>query len=224
MIRRSKRKVELGLTTMMAAVACAGLLSSRAWAVDPPNAPPVYTDAYSVNYYTTTAGGAPVDETVHIINPTGGTRCANIYVFDAIQNLQECCSCPITHNGLLTLSVNANLTNNPVALPAGTTALTNGVIKIVSGTQIPPPKTSPTAPPTCSAGTPLPAPELRAWIIHYPPPPALPAGTDGAFASARLDTQELDSWLEAPCATILSGTTSPLPGVCTCGAPGTSAG
>jgi hypothetical protein len=42
------------------------------------------------------------------------TCCANIYVFDANQEMVACCSFRITPNGLLTLSVANNLTNNPV--------------------------------------------------------------------------------------------------------------
>ena len=50
------------------------------------------------------------------------------YVFNQKQVLNECCGCPVSHNGLATLSVNKNLTGNPaVALRLG-----NGVIKVVS--------------------------------------------------------------------------------------------
>ncbi|HYB90915.1 MAG TPA: hypothetical protein VEC38_07715 [Candidatus Binataceae bacterium] len=199
--------MELGLTAVIAGLICAGLPSSRAWAQAAP-------DVYRLNYYANAHTRTP-DETVRIVNPTPTTLCADIYVFDANQNEQECCSCPITHNGLLTLSVNRDLTSNPFT--AGT-VLTNGVIKIVSA-QISPSS----AAVVCSAGptTPTPAPELREWITHYPT--ALPAllgaltATEEEFAKADLIDPELSSYLAEPCnpKPTPAGTT---PGVCTCGA------
>ncbi len=59
---------------------------------------------------------------------SGGTVCALIYVFGQSQG--ECCGCPITPDGLLTLSVNTNLTFN--SLTPG--PLTTGVIDIVGST------------------------------------------------------------------------------------------
>lgn len=49
-----------------------------------------------------------------VVNPgsTGGNLCANLYVFDAKQEMQECCSCPTTPNGALKLSVRNDLTSN----------------------------------------------------------------------------------------------------------------
>jgi hypothetical protein len=46
--------------------------------------------------------------------PEPGTLCANLYVFAADQQLTECCSCPVTPNGLLTLSVRDDLNSNPL--------------------------------------------------------------------------------------------------------------
>ena len=63
----------------------------------------------------TTLAAAP-DATVRIDNPglTYGNLCAMIYVFDADQQLTECCGCVETHNGLRTLSVRRDLTSNPL--------------------------------------------------------------------------------------------------------------
>jgi len=95
----------------------------------------VATDAYQVNYYAN--NGAGLDQSVRIINTgqTGspissdhGRLCADIYVFDQNQEMLECCSCPITANGLLTLSVATDLTASVLTnVPAPT-----GVIKIVA--------------------------------------------------------------------------------------------
>jgi len=52
--------------------------------------------------------------------------CANLYIFDDTQEMVECCSCPITANGLLTLSVQ-DLTENPL-----TVTPYRGVIKLVA--------------------------------------------------------------------------------------------
>src|ERR1700735_5783089 len=86
-------------------------------------------DVYKLNYFSNNAAPAP-DATVRIDNPglTYGNLCAMIYVFDADQQLTECCGCVQTDNGLRTLSVRNNLTSNPLTGIRSN----NGVIKIVS--------------------------------------------------------------------------------------------
>jgi len=83
------------------------LVSSAAWA---------QVNNYRVAYYANAHTRAP-DETVRIVNPTVIALCANIYVFDARQVMNECCSCLVTHSGLATLSVNTNLTATPTVDP-----------------------------------------------------------------------------------------------------------
>jgi hypothetical protein len=81
---------------------------------------------YWVSFFTNNVSDGP-DAFVYIINPglqgtpsdndgsgSAGNLCANLYVFDANQELQECCSCLITPNGLLRLSVKNDLTANPL--------------------------------------------------------------------------------------------------------------
>jgi hypothetical protein len=67
-----------------------------------------------------------------------GEICAMIYVFDTAQDLQSCCGCPITADGLLTLSISGNLAPNPVG---STSILMDGSIRILSSfpNAIPPP-------------------------------------------------------------------------------------
>ncbi len=100
-------------------------------------------DVYHLNYFSNafiaTGENEVYDQTVRIIN-TGqigspidpatnfGTVCANIYVFDTNQEMISCCSCPITANGLLQLSVNNNLVSNTLTAVTPT----SGVIKIVA--------------------------------------------------------------------------------------------
>lgn len=56
------------------------------------------------------------------------TLCANIYVYAADQQLQECCSCPITPNGLIEENIKTNLTSNTLT----GVSPNKGVIQIVA--------------------------------------------------------------------------------------------
>jgi hypothetical protein len=75
-----------------------------------------------VRVINTGTNGDPLDSDQGIV-------CANIYMFDHQQEMLECCSCPLTANDLLTLSVNNHLMQNPLT---GFPAPNEGVIKIVS--------------------------------------------------------------------------------------------
>jgi hypothetical protein len=94
--------------------------------------------------------GGTGDALLHIVNDgSGGTAgvasgalqipiidtsrwvCANIYVFNDVQELQECCSCPLTPNSLITFSVINDLTSNPLNQQE---SLSAGVIKILGST------------------------------------------------------------------------------------------
>ncbi len=115
------------------------------------------TDLLKVDYFANAnTTGAP-DATVRITNPgeSGGNLCADIYVFDVNEEMSSCCSCTTTPDGLLTLSVNNDLTNNPLTGPP---LLATGVIKIVSAA-------------TTGGFCPLPTritavSGLRAWATH----------------------------------------------------------
>jgi hypothetical protein len=109
----------------------------------------------SVYFTTYFSNNAPTpDATVRVINDgdTGGNLWASIYVFDDSQELQECCSCAITPDGLLSESVYKNLTANAL------TGIrpTRGVIKVISSSTY--------------AGVPVftntPTPGLREWATH----------------------------------------------------------
>src|SRR5580658_1892251 len=112
-------------------------------------------DVFKINYFSNNVAGAP-DATVRIDNPglTYGNLCAMIYVFDADQQLTECCGCVETHNGLRTLSLHSDLTSNPLT---GVVSR-NGVIKIVSAAV----NDSP-CDPTSNVS---PKANLRAWVTH----------------------------------------------------------
>jgi hypothetical protein len=113
---------------LMLTLAIALMLGGTALAQNPITEDSPYFTTYYSNANTT---GAP-DETVRIINggATGNNLYADIYVFDDSEELQECCSCQVTPDGLLSESVNKNLTANPI------TGIkpTRGVIKVLAGT------------------------------------------------------------------------------------------
>jgi len=139
------------MVTTAAAVVALGLAmlstQARAQSFSPLNG----GDNYYVSYFdvSTTVGasasgyggpgtsGGAGDSLVRIVNPTHndtrqlGTLCAMIYVFDDTEQLQECCGCPVTPDGLRTLSVINNLSSNFGTNGANLRA---GVIKVVSST------------------------------------------------------------------------------------------
>jgi hypothetical protein len=161
-------------------------------------------DVYKVNYFSNNAAPAP-DATVRIDNPglTYGNLCAMIYVFDADQQLTECCGCAETHNGLRTLSVRSNLTSNPLT---GVVSR-NGVIKIVSAAV----NDSP-CDPTSNV---KPTANLRAWVTHVQNAvgTAWPI-TETESSDSTLGATELAN-LQAQCAFVnILGSGQ---GICSCG-------
>jgi hypothetical protein len=161
-------------------------------------------DVYRLNYFSNNAAPAP-DATVRIDNPglTYGNLCAMIYVFDADQQLTECCGCVETHNGLRTLSVRSNLTSNPLT---GVVSR-NGVIKIVSAAV----NNSP-CDPTSNVS---PKANLRSWVTHIQNPvgAAYPI-TETESSDSTLGATELAN-LQAQCAFV--GILGSGQGICSCG-------
>jgi len=126
---------------------------------------------YFVTYYSNANTAGVPDATLRIVNDGGavciatdsakgnvncaeddvaGTLWAAIYVFDDSQEMRSCCACVITSDGLLSESVNKELTSNEFT---GRGEMTRGVIKVISSAS-----SDPTAP--------LPIPGLRAWFTH----------------------------------------------------------
>jgi hypothetical protein len=161
-------------------------------------------DVYKVNYFSNNAAPAP-DATVRIDNPglTYGNLCAMIYVFDADQQLTECCGCSESHNGLRTLSVRSNLTSNPLT---GVVSR-NGVIKVVSAAI----NNSP-CDPTSNVS---PKANLRVWVTHIQNAvgTAYPI-TETESSDSTLGATELAN-LQAQCAYVnILGSGQ---GICSCG-------
>jgi len=163
-------------------------------------APPAAAVSYLVNYFENANSEGYPDGTVRLINPgvTGASVCANIYVFHPDQELAECCACTITPDGLTTLSINSNLTSNPLN---GGVLTGGGVIKIVS-----------TAPP-CNPTKLAPSGTIDAWGTHIL---TLSTGgvtvTETAFTVSPLSSAE-EAALDAQCSfpIIVTG------GICSCG-------
>jgi hypothetical protein len=162
-------------------------------------------DVFKINYFSNNGVAGAPDATVRIDNPgspttvvlepdvpidgTGGVDlCAMIYVFDNDQQLSECCGCLVTPDGLRTLSVGHNLTNNPLTGVVSN----NGVVKIVSAF----PNNSPCDP---TSGFKL-APAIRAWASHVQNKvgTAYPI-TETPFTNADLSEQELSFNLIEQC-------------------------
>jgi hypothetical protein len=163
------------------------------------------TDVYQVNYFANRNNSTGFDQVVNITNPglegsplstNEGALCANIYVFAADQQMSECCACPITADGLLSLSLNNNLTGNPLT----SVSPNSGVIKVVSSIK------SSTCDPTGVAyaapsldtvgivsGSNVIAPDLRAWGTHLvQTTPGTLFTTETAFRDAPLSGAEAE--------------------------------
>ena len=180
------------------------VLAASAAAQDTP--PGVFQqDYFKINYFSNNGVAGAPDATVRIDNPgspildsvsaeiatTGDINlCAMIYVFDNDQQLSECCGCLVTPDGLRTLSVSHNLTNNPLT---GTVS-NNGVLKIVSAEQN-------NVNVRCDPTSPFEAvPTIRAWASHVQNKvgTAYPI-TETAFTDATLSDAELSFNLQEQC-------------------------
>ena len=163
-------------------------------------------DTFKVNYFSNNVSAAP-DGTVYITDTgasiaTGnkGDLCAMIYVFRPDQQMAACCGCELTPDGLRTLSVNNDLTDNPLT----SVAFPTGIIKIVSSSGYP----------TCSPKSPKPLAGVRAWGTHVQKGATPWDLTETEFSDATLSAGELAT-LGPTCASIIkegSGAAT-----CTCG-------
>ncbi len=114
---------------------------------------------YRIEYFSNAnTSGAP-DATLRLDNDgaaAGANLCADIFIFDSNEEMSECCSCLETPDGLRTLSVDSDLTANPLT----GVILSTGVIKIVAAAptngKCPPPSTILLVPDG----------EIQAWATH----------------------------------------------------------
>ena len=170
------------------------------------------SDVFAVNYFDKIGGD--LDSSVRITNPgtngapsPSGDLCALLYVFRPDQQLAECCGCPVTPNGLRTISVRGDLTSNPLT----SDPLPEGVIKLVSSTGTVATDMWGHRSLKCDAAAPSPTPALIAWGTHVQDSRAI---TETAFEKATLSAQEL-SVLTDLCGDIRDNGSGH--GVCHCG-------
>jgi len=190
--------------TLLAIGLLASLSMGITWGQSPATTTPPAADTLQVNYFANAnTAGAP-DGTVQLDNPgtSGTTICAMIYVFEPDEEMAECCGCTLTPDDLRTLSVNTNLTSNPLT---GGALSGSGVIKIVSS------KDSG----ICDPRTLSPTPATRDWGTHIL---AVSTGgyvvTETTFQSATLSSAEVSSLQSGCSAIVLEGSGH---GICTCG-------
>ena len=198
---------------------------------DPPPPPPPYNEFLTIQYYDVSIN----DNIVRLINPTmsdnfeydpppppgmaQGLLCAMVYVFDANQELQECCGCPVTNNGLRKLSVKTDLISNPLGGPTPP----SGLVVVVSAQPNVAQRSNGSFPPfyPCDPGPNQPyfgAPNLAGWITHIDQNHSYQNLSEDEFRKTPSDTDVYDDPVEglvSLCSFIhLNGTGH---GVCTCG-------
>ncbi len=140
----------------------------------------------SVINITNTGAGGGVGLGSGTSGSVPGAFCANVYVYDPSEAIVSCCSCPITPNGLVSLSARNDLINNPLTRSVPTSI----VIKLVA--------TVPLGG-TCNgsallAGNPTLAEGMAAWgtALHADSVGAATyAVTESAFTPAGLSAGEL---------------------------------
>ena len=195
------------------------MLGGTAFAQDPGD-----SSYYFVTYYSNAnTSGAP-DGTLRIVydgdlatTETEGKPnsdiFADIYVFDDSEEFQDCCSCFISPDGLLSESVNKELVNDTVSV-TGRAEINRGVIKVVGDRYGEPEDFSV-------------APGLRGFMTHVQAtsttvsttPPFSSTGkapfyvTETPLADSNLSTAETDA-LEETCS--LAITLGSGAGICTC--------
>jgi len=174
-------------------------------------------DVYALGYYSGANTSGNPDTTVRVINDGSAGEadlCAAFYVFDNSQELQSCCSCPVTADGIISESVNHNLLGNVL------TAAVNraGVVKVLSTA------TATGGGTECSASAQFAGavtPGIRGWITHIQAgkSSATPSITEVALKDSNYTTLETGD-LELECQFLIrlgSGH-----GVCSCTAEDTA--
>jgi hypothetical protein len=166
-----------------------------------------YQGDFKVDYFANANSGAP-DATIRLDNPgtSGGNLCADIFVFDASEEMSECCTCTLSPDDLRTLSLATDLTANP----GNGVPVTTGVIKIVSSAPVGGSCLVPT-----SASNVSPTPEIQEWVTH------VQTVSTGGYAITEDETQSTDLGttelrnLETDCSSLHRVGSGK--GLCTCG-------
>jgi hypothetical protein len=199
------KKLGVLLSLSFLAVVCGNALAQTRAAGD--------GSVYFTTYFSNANTSGATDAVLRIINDgdastsqvegvPNGTLYASIYVLNDSEEMQECCSCPVTADGLLSESVNKQLTANTLT---GREEESRGVIKVISSSS-----SDPTAN-VLKAG-------LRGWMTHVQGNSNIPeAGpfyvTEAKWADSNLGAAE-QSALQDTCAFII--TLGSGYGICSC--------
>jgi hypothetical protein len=138
------RKLAIALSLPAALLICASMARAQ--------------NPSSIEYFANANTARAMDATLRLDNPGGsGTNlCADIFVFDSNEEMSECCSCLETPDGLRMLSIDNDLTANPLT----GAVLTTGAIKILAAV------TQGGTCPIPSYITTVPHGEIKAWATH----------------------------------------------------------
>jgi hypothetical protein len=142
------RKLAVAFCLIMALVLFAGVMHAQ-----------TQTFYYRVDYFANANTAGAQDATLRLDNDgaaAAANLCADIFIFDPNEEMSECCSCLETPDGLRKLSINTNLTSNPLT----GVLLTDGVIKIV------PAATSGGSCPVPFRVTTVAGAEIQGWATH----------------------------------------------------------
>jgi len=118
-----------------------------------------FTDVLKVDYFDNANLAGHLDAKLRLTNEGASAAqniCAAIYVFADNQEMMECCNCFLSPDGLRKLSLNNDLTANPLTGHI----LHTGTIRVVSNNA-----GSGTTCPDPGSGV-VPTPGVRAWASH----------------------------------------------------------
>jgi hypothetical protein len=152
---------------------------------------------FQVRYASNLNLGSPADSVINITNSgargaglaagtsasTTGALCVNVYTFSPDEQLISCCSCPVTPNGLVSLSAKTDLISNTLT-PAVPTSI---VIKLLASEPVGGSCASSAAAPGALASG------MLAWgtTVHAGPAAGGTSITETAFLPATLSAGEL---------------------------------
>jgi uncharacterized repeat protein (TIGR01451 family) len=144
-----------------------------------------------VNYFSNAHTTGAQDGTLRITDPgtSSGNLCADIYVFDSNEEMSECCSCTLTPDSLLTLSMNNDVTGNPLT---GKYLSTGLVVIVPAATQRG----------LCPLPTTLTSqPALRVWATHLQTDGKNFSETETESPAVNLTLQDVNT-LQSQCGNI----------------------
>jgi|SRR5271155_661402 hypothetical protein len=157
--------------------------------------------------------GSTVDNILRLENPTStnGNICAMIYVFDAREEMGECCGCLLTPNQMLDGSVKQMIGTQEWAVAPGVPV--RGVLQIVSA--LPNASALSNKGNVCSPSQPyIATPTLNGWITHVQTVSAVPGLTEVSLTDNGSTDATEGPFLINLCGEIIGNGTGA--GICVC--------